>query len=119
MQSVDSTKGVSRYVTKYCSKGVYENPKVAEGKVDKTFHLISKGIGYDIIKELKRSWYDKLRAAFPESERVGDFHGFNKDYIAFIVDNSKKFSDGKYVYTMPRYWSDAILLTKHEREKEV
>lgn len=33
------------YVSKYCSKGFFESPRVAEGSVSPCFKLISKGIG--------------------------------------------------------------------------
>ena len=112
-------RGVSRYVAKYCSKGVYENPLVKEKKVDKTFHLISKFIGANVIEGLKRAWYNKLNSVYSQEDRKGDFHGFNRDYIDFIIDHGKKYSDGQYVYTMPRYWSDNILLVSKYRDKEV
>ena len=119
LKQCDTMRGVSRYVTKYCSKGVYENPLVKENKVDKTFHLISKFIGANVIEGLKRAWYQKLNSVYSHEERKGDFHGFNRDYIDFIIDHGKKYSDGQYVYTMPRYWSDNILLVSKYRDKEV
>lgn len=46
--SNDSQKGrdcVSRYVSKYCSKGVFESPLVKFQLAPKPFHCISRGIG--------------------------------------------------------------------------
>lgn len=40
-----SKGAVMNYVSKYCNKGAFENPRVKEGTVEKTFHLSSKGIG--------------------------------------------------------------------------
>lgn len=42
---------ITSYVAKYCSKGVFENPLVSEGKVFPTFHLISKGLGDNYINQ--------------------------------------------------------------------
>lgn len=53
-----------RYTAKYCAKGPLENPLVASGKVEPTFHLISKGLGKSFMTNEKRSYYLAL-----------DFHG--------------------------------------------
>ena len=44
---------VARYLAKYCSKGVFENPLVAQKKVNKCFKLISKGIGLSYVSKYK------------------------------------------------------------------
>lgn len=50
-----SPSSVANYVSKYCSKGSYENPRVVEGTVYPTFHLCSKGLGKSwILENLKR-----------------------------------------------------------------
>lgn len=46
----DADKATS-YVAKYCSKGSFENPLVKAGKVEKTFHLISKGLGINYLTD--------------------------------------------------------------------
>lgn len=55
LNSGDSPASVCNYVTKYCSKGSFENPRVAEGTVMPTFHLCSKGIGKEwIVQNIAR-----------------------------------------------------------------
>ncbi len=41
---------ISRYVSKYVSKGVFESPLVKDGISNKPFRLISKGIGEEYLK---------------------------------------------------------------------
>lgn len=47
---------VSNYVSKYCSKGVFENPLVSDGLVSPTFHLVSKHLGENYA-DIKRDYH--------------------------------------------------------------
>ena len=88
-----------RYVAKYCSKGVYENYLVGQGKVDKTFHLISKGIGSSYIESM-RSWH--------LCEHIRD----KKKRLETIV--SRRFYKIKqFTYALPRYFKERIYGTKN------
>lgn len=51
---------ISRYLSKYVSKGVFESPLVQFGLIDKPFRLISKGIGVEYLNnkvfDFFKSW---------------------------------------------------------------
>lgn len=88
-----------RYVAKYCSKGSFENYLVDEGKVEKTFHLISKGIGKSYVENM-RSWH--------LCEHIND----KKKRLETIV--SRRFYKIKqYTYALPRYFKNLIYGTKN------
>lgn len=100
----DYRKSALRYVAKYCSKGVFENPKVATGEVKPTFHLISKKIGYNYIPTMK---IEHLALKyFKGNERINN-HVYTDDYLKFIIDNRYVAIDNVN-YGMPRYYRNKI-----------
>lgn len=90
-----------RYITKYCSKGEYENPKVNLGLVHKTFHLISKRIGYGYIDRM-RKWH--LQSPF---RRLNSKLDYNVDYLDSIIDKRFYHLNG-FRYSLPRYYKTKI-----------
>lgn len=48
-----------KYVSKYCSKGEFENPYIFEGLVEPNFHLMSKSLGVSYVDRMKN--YHLLR----------------------------------------------------------
>lgn len=92
----NDSKGAMRYVTKYCSKGQFENPLVKAGKVDKTFHLISKNIGSNYVENNKH-----LHLGF------GIAFNNHQSRLEFIAENQNVFHNGFY-YKMPRYYKEKI-----------
>lgn len=88
-----------RYVAKYCSKGSFDNPLVDERKVNKTFHLMSKGIGKSYITRM-RDWH--------LCEHIKD----KKKRIETIC--SRRFYKIKqYTYELPRYFKNLIYGSKN------
>lgn len=90
----------SKYVSKYCSKGVFENPKVKEKGVEPAFRLVSKNMGINYVNEMKdfhlQDWtYSK------------DKYSVNKvlDKRFVVIDNK--------AYSMPRYYREKIYGTKN------
>ena len=90
-----------RYVAKYCSKGEFECPYVEQGKVNKTFHLISKRLGYGYINKL-RKWH--LSSIF---HRFDSKHRFTSEYLDDILSR-KNYQMGSFCYQLPRYYSNKI-----------
>ena len=103
---------VAGYVAKYCSKGMFENPLVSQKKVFKTFHLISKKIGYNYVTTHSRYHLDI-------------FYGtslYNRNNISVIVDRmfykyipDKPSSTGitAFHYSLPKYFKEHIYGTKN------
>ena len=88
----------ARYVAKYCSKGCFECPYVSKGLVDKTFHLVSKGLGmsyvnsmrdFHLCKDLPHNLFSRL-----------NYHKFVGDRCFVLMDNFK--------YSMPKYYKIKI-----------
>ena len=75
----DELVNITKYVSKYCSKGCLESPFVKEGIQPKPWRLISKGIGYGYIERNDFSIYhspDMLKwfAYHVPSKEVYDNH---------------------------------------------
>lgn len=102
-----SAFNTAKYVAKYCSKGVFENPKVKQGKVFKTFHLISKKLGYHYVDLHKQ-------------RHLGLQHFknmYSRKSISYIVDNmfysivgSQGVSPTSSTirYSLPKYYKEYI-----------
>lgn len=96
---------IFRYVAKYCSKGVFENPKVELGLVDKTFHLISKKLGANYITPQSLA-YHLGRDIYIGKQRINN-HQYTDDYLNYLIINRRIFVDG-WSYDMPRYYRNQI-----------
>lgn len=57
-------EAVCRYVSKYCSKGVFESPFVKDGLVPKPFHCISHGIGEEYLLNKVFDWFNGIMPKF-------------------------------------------------------
>ena len=95
---------VSRYVSKYCSKGVFENPNVSAGLVRKTFRLCSQHFGESYVDRMRDFHRGKLGYC---GSRRGDYYGFDRDYISFVAHQRNVKIDG-ITYKMPDYYKDKI-----------
>lgn len=101
---VDRENGKAiRYVSKYCSKGMFENPLVKQGLVDKTFHLISKGLGKSYVN--KRKYYHLTR-----NDDVSDNYNFTPRIVG--IAKNLRVLQGNFYYAMPRYYKEKILGNK-------
>lgn len=103
---------VAGYVAKYCSKGMFENPLVSQKKVFKTFHLISKKIGYNYVTTHSRYHLCNLNGS-----RL-----YNRNNISAIVDRmyykyvpDKPSVSGiiEFHYALPKYYKEYIYGTKN------
>ena len=96
---------VCRYVSKYCCKpSGFENPYVVHGIAPKCFRLMSKGIGLSRREEIVK-WF---RESCPfKGRKFGFFHSYNFYYIQWLYNFAKIYENG-YLYSMPRYWRDAL-----------
>lgn len=108
-----------RYCSKYCVKGDFENPLIAQRKVLPTFHLVSHGLGAGYIKRM-RSWHlnptshQHLDSSI--SDRKVNLY-YSKKYVEFVADNLyyrdihlyDKFGDKAFKVKLPRYYKDRIL----------
>lgn len=53
---------ISRYISKYCSKGVFESPWVTDKLVPKPFHYCSNGLGLGLLKDARFSFFFSIMA---------------------------------------------------------
>lgn len=92
-----------RYVCKYCSKGLFENPRVADGLVEPTFHLISKGIGKSYLTD------EHVNYHLSRSLR-NRYDGPNRPSDSFLnsLDSSLRINVAGFDYKLPRYYREAI-----------
>lgn len=109
----------ANYISKYCSKGMFENPRVKRGDVDKCFHLMSKGIGLSLMDELEerilQGYKDcSMTVTDDEFANVREYYGFEsdtkdiaKDYYYGLLEN---FSS-QYHEKEPFYFESGV---KHE-----
>lgn len=103
---------VARYVAKYCSKGVFENPFVAKGKVFPTFHLISKGLGASFLDDPSvlrhyRDWPFRDKYV-----KVCDKVDYSDSFVEFVATRLKVSFDG-YDLPMPRYYKIKLYGSKN------
>lgn len=84
------------YVSKYCSKGFFENPRVSRGYVDKSFHLVSKGLGYSAVDSLRKH----ILQDYKECSVVVDNEDFSvcRDFY-----NGKNFAQDYYFGLLTNY----------------
>lgn len=111
---------VAKYVCKYCSKGVFENPLVSEGVVMPTFHLISKGLGKSFVednvnlryfhwpKARKYKVYDLLNPVYQDA------------YVEFVATGLRMYMDDTiFGYALPRYYKCKLYGTQNSLSQQV
>lgn len=111
--STEHIENISRYVSKYCSKGVFESPLVKDGIAPKCSKLYSKGLGASYV-EHKRSYHlcEDL-GVFPGQSL---FYGSISTPCASRVCRYGKYSDYKkyvklYFTTVSHYLDSLNLLS--------
>lgn len=111
--SNETSKGrecISRYVSKYCSKGVFESPLVQDGLAPKPFHCIAHGIG---VGYLQSSAFDSFRSDTSElfAGVVSSHRGYNEfgDSLGFDHSRLSRFYDSCSESFLKR-WSDSLNL---------
>lgn len=110
---------ITRYVSKYVSKGSFESPWVADGFLSKPYRLISKGIGegylnkdyFDVFKDERLTKYQSIHCPSQKSfetnleklvkegnqEKVDDYIAYFKSH-RFDVDNALNSKDNGRSY---------------------
>lgn len=109
---------VCRYVAKYCSKGVFENPLIAAGFVAPTFHLMSKGIGRSFLSPDNVRYYtwwksDRKYISVSPSRLI-----YTNDYLEFVGVTLRYYLDG-FAYKMPRYYKVKLYGTQNDLSDQV
>lgn len=106
---------VTRYVAKYCSKGIFENPFVALGLVDPAFRLVSKGLGecyvsrykdYHLCRDFPR--FDPERPRKPLRYRKA-----SETFLKEVIKRSHCLC-GNYYYGLPKYYKTKIFYEKYK-----
>lgn len=107
----------ARYVSKYCTKGMFENPLVEMGLVEPTFHLISKGIGALYVAQMRDFHLAKDTVFY----RPGVL--YTNDYLDQVLSrlrcllpngrgyNSSSSGSGEsdyFSYRLPKYYKEKI-----------
>lgn len=93
---------VAKYVSKYCSKGVFECPYVAQGFVAPTFRLMSKGIGKTYVErnDVRRHFlYWPLVDKYKDRSKCL----YSDSYLDFVGFRLVMSLDG-FNYALPRYY---------------
>lgn len=105
----------ARYVAKYCSKGVFENPFVKQGFVAKTFHLISKGLGRSFadIPSVQRYYYKWPASEKYDLKAMQSSPGviYSDKFLEFVT--SLRMHMNGYDYSLPRYYKLLFYGTKN------
>lgn len=111
-RGINKAAGSAAYVAKYCSKGVFECPLVAQGKVLPTFHLMSKGIGEGYIRRM-RAFH--LTAPFMSNGFVKRQNWYySKRYLEYVADNlcyrnpAFQIRGETIRYALPKYYKTKI-----------
>lgn len=93
----------ARYVSKYCAKGMFENPLVASGSVYPTFHLISKGLGLYYLTDARKRYHLAL-------DFVGKRDASGKYSIAYLDEVIRRsvVHIAPCTYSLPRYYKEKI-----------
>lgn len=103
---------VARYVAKYCSKGVFENPLVKLDQVDPCFRLVSKGMGkcyVDQYRDFHRG--SGFRGSVYEGLPGPHLRRFSPAFIDCIIRRSRV-TFGDRQYAMPKYYKTKIYYDK-------
>lgn len=96
LSTLKSLVNTGRYIGKYCSKGVFENPRVALGLVNPCFRLVSKGFG---------STYVVKNKSFHLSGDIDQIVAKRRYYL------------NNFQYKLPRYYVQKIYSNHYLRDK--
>lgn len=99
----------ARYVSKYCSKGFFENPLISQKIVEPTFHLVSKHFGESYVDDMA-SWHLGL------DKRQDNL--FKLDKYKILGERQNIRING-FSYRMPRYLKEKIYGKKSFTSRKV
>lgn len=98
LSSIKSLSNTGRYLGKYASKGVYENPLVELGLVSPTFRLMSKGLGLEYVNK---------NSAYHKSGSIDQI----ADKFKYRINNCN--------YALPRYYKTKIFGEKSRLQYKI
>lgn len=104
----------ARYVAKYCSKGLFENPLIAKNLVEPTFHLISNGLGESYVTPAKRRYH--LALDFPHKRNPDG--SYSTAYLDEVI-NRLKVTIPPCTYSLPRYYKERIFDKRRDLQAQV
>lgn len=113
----DRPVGAMRYVSKYCSKGIFESPFVKLEYVCKTFRLVSKMLGSSYAVDMA-DFHRASDCIFIYGRDVRSYHNYSDAYLGLV--RSRMFykvinSDGSLsVYKLPKYYVSRIFGRKQK-----
>ena len=111
---------VAKYVGKYCSKGVFENPLVEQGFVMPTFHLMSKGIGKAYLEDnaVQRYFHWPKERKYKVYDLVNPV--YSDEYIEFVATGLRMYMDNNiFGYALPRYYKSKLYGTQNSLSLQV
>lgn len=117
----DSPHGACKYVAKYCNKGFFESKFVADGFVDKVFHLVSNRLGFDYV--LARRCFHRVRDGvnIPHFSYTLKGLTWNLEALRMMKARESVVMVDKYGvvrYKMPKYFKDRIYSNMQIVEKD-
>lgn len=135
-----SPEAVCSYVSKYCSKGVFECPLCSPTYVDKltgeviergwvaspTFHLISKGIGKSYVEKNIAFHLNLSALHYASSPCVSDFDislsmslfglsSLPRDYVQSVVSRNRIRDNNGFIHSMPRYYFKLLYVPANDK----
>lgn len=111
---------VAKYVGKYCSKGVFENPLVEQGFVMPTFHLMSKGLGKAYLedKSVQRYFHWPKDRKYKVYDLVNPV--YSDEFIEFVATGLRMYMDDNiFGYALPRYYKSKLYGTQNNLSLQV
>lgn len=111
---------VAKYVGKYCSKGVFENPLVEQGFVMSTFHLMSKGLGKAYLddKAVQRYFHWPKERKYKVYDLVNPV--YSDEFIEFVATGLRMYMDDNiFGYALPRYFKSKLYGTQNNLSLQV
>lgn len=111
---------VAKYVGKYCSKGVFENPLVEQGFVMPTFHLMSKGLGKAYLedKAVQRYFHWPKERKYKVYDLVNPV--YSDEFIEFVATGLRMYMDNNiFGYALPRYYKTKLYGTQNNLSLQV
>lgn len=111
---------VAKYVGKYCSKGVFENPLVEQGFVMPTFHLMSKGLGKAYLedKAVQRYFHWPKERKYRVYDLVNPV--YSDEFIEFVATGLRMYMDNNiFGYALPRYYKTKLYGTQNNLSLQV
>lgn len=102
---VDSSSAPANYVSKYCCKGEFSSrtEDVENGLIEKAWRICSKSLGIGYVSKYKDYHIPYKRFAFSSS----------RPYVDVVLERMFYF-DGKYRYSLPRYYKSKLFYEKRK-----